>query len=178
MRKAVLLFVVLAMFGLSACSNDTEVHDLQRQVAELQQQVQELNGTNAALANRLKSERDTEKGLRDCVSNLAYLAHGMRDVLRFIESPNSLIGSGVPGFGCRDVLTDGQVKSLQAAVQYVNSQQKAAQKQHFAAVAPPSDSSSSTVSAICNDGTSSYSQHAQGTCSYHGGVDHWVNYPG
>jgi len=34
------------------------------------------------------------------------------------------------------------------------------------------------VTAICNDGTYSYSQHAQGTCSWHGGVREWINYPG
>lgn len=28
-------------------------------------------------------------------------------------------------------------------------------------------------SAICNDGTPSYSEHDQGTCSWHGGVNHW-----
>jgi hypothetical protein len=34
------------------------------------------------------------------------------------------------------------------------------------------------VTAICADGTVSYSQHASGTCSWHGGVRTWVNYPG
>jgi hypothetical protein len=29
-------------------------------------------------------------------------------------------------------------------------------------------------SAICNDGTTSYSQHRQGTCSHHGGVAQWL----
>lgn len=32
--------------------------------------------------------------------------------------------------------------------------------------------------AICNDGTYSYSQTASGTCSYHGGVRTWLRYPG
>lgn len=48
-----------------------------------------------------------------------------------------------------------------------------------------SDSSSSVVSvnlrggatALCNDGTLSYSKHAQGTCSQHGGVKEWLNSP-
>src|SRR3569833_292990 len=29
--------------------------------------------------------------------------------------------------------------------------------------------------AICNDGTTSYSQHRQGTCSHHGGVAQWLS---
>ncbi|HEX6874039.1 MAG TPA: DUF3761 domain-containing protein [Nocardioidaceae bacterium] len=30
-------------------------------------------------------------------------------------------------------------------------------------------------SAVCEDGSVSYSQHDQGTCSWHGGVDHWLD---
>ena len=30
------------------------------------------------------------------------------------------------------------------------------------------------ASAICRDGTYSYSQHRQGTCSHHGGVAQWL----
>src|SRR2546422_197977 len=30
------------------------------------------------------------------------------------------------------------------------------------------------ASAICNDGTYSYSQHRRGTCSHHGGVARWL----
>ena len=33
------------------------------------------------------------------------------------------------------------------------------------------------VTAICNDGTYSYSQHRRGTCSHHGGVKQWINRP-
>jgi hypothetical protein len=31
------------------------------------------------------------------------------------------------------------------------------------------------ASAQCRDGTFSFSQHHQGTCSHHGGVSHWLN---
>ena len=33
------------------------------------------------------------------------------------------------------------------------------------------------ATAKCRDGTYSYSQHPQGTCSYHGGVARWIRYP-
>jgi uncharacterized protein DUF3761 len=33
------------------------------------------------------------------------------------------------------------------------------------------------ITAICNDGSYSYSQHRQGTCSHHGGVKEWINKP-
>jgi hypothetical protein len=33
------------------------------------------------------------------------------------------------------------------------------------------------VTAICNDGTYSYSQNSRGTCSHHGGVKEWINRP-
>ena len=35
----------------------------------------------------------------------------------------------------------------------------------------------SGATAICNDGTCSYSKHRSGTCSHHGGVRQWVNRP-
>jgi len=33
------------------------------------------------------------------------------------------------------------------------------------------------VTAICEDGSYSYSEHRQGTCSHHGGVKQWINRP-
>ncbi len=33
------------------------------------------------------------------------------------------------------------------------------------------------VSAICGDGTTSYSHHVRGTCTHHGGVAEWKNRP-
>jgi beta-lactamase superfamily II metal-dependent hydrolase len=40
---------------------------------------------------------------------------------------------------------------------------------------PPPTSLCTGATAICNDGTCSYSQHRSGTCSQHGGVREWVN---
>jgi hypothetical protein len=40
---------------------------------------------------------------------------------------------------------------------------------------PSSDPTGAT--AKCRDGTYSYSQHASGTCSHHGGVDRWIHHP-
>ncbi len=33
------------------------------------------------------------------------------------------------------------------------------------------------VSAVCRDGTTSYSHHIRGTCTHHGGVAEWKNRP-
>jgi hypothetical protein len=38
-------------------------------------------------------------------------------------------------------------------------------------------SGTSGASAQCRDGSYSYSHHRSGTCSRHGGVDHWINPP-
>lgn len=38
------------------------------------------------------------------------------------------------------------------------------------------NTSHSSPTARCNDGTYSYSQHYSGTCSYHGGVSQWFKY--
>jgi hypothetical protein len=40
---------------------------------------------------------------------------------------------------------------------------------------PSSDPTGAT--AKCRDGTYSYSQHASGTCSHHGGVARWIHHP-
>jgi hypothetical protein len=40
---------------------------------------------------------------------------------------------------------------------------------------PSSDPTGAT--AKCGDGTYSYSQHASGTCSHHGGVARWIHHP-
>ncbi|MFL5964504.1 MAG: DUF3761 domain-containing protein [Gaiellaceae bacterium] len=39
----------------------------------------------------------------------------------------------------------------------------------------PPDAAGAT--ALCVDGTYSYSEHASGTCSHHGGVARWINHP-
>jgi hypothetical protein len=38
-------------------------------------------------------------------------------------------------------------------------------------------SSPTGATARCADGTYSYSQHASGTCSHHGGVARWIHHP-
>jgi hypothetical protein len=40
---------------------------------------------------------------------------------------------------------------------------------------PASDPSGATAN--CRDGSYSYSQHASGTCSHHGGVARWIHHP-
>jgi Protein of unknown function (DUF3761) len=40
---------------------------------------------------------------------------------------------------------------------------------------PSTDPSGAT--AKCRDGTYSYSEHASGTCSHHGGVARWIHHP-
>ena len=42
---------------------------------------------------------------------------------------------------------------------------------------PPSSGDPANATAKCKDGTYSYSQHASGTCSGHGGVSYWINHP-
>jgi hypothetical protein len=44
-------------------------------------------------------------------------------------------------------------------------------------LSPPTFDPLQGVTAICQDGTYSYSQHRQGTCSHHGGVKEWINRP-
>src|SRR6266516_4709936 len=50
----------------------------------------------------------------------------------------------------------------------VYDQQQASQPTMSAPARPPG------ATALCNDGTYSYSQHRRGTCSHHGGVRSWL----
>jgi Protein of unknown function (DUF3761) len=38
-------------------------------------------------------------------------------------------------------------------------------------------SSANGATARCRDGSYSYSEHASGTCSHHGGVSRWIHHP-
>jgi uncharacterized protein YraI len=38
-----------------------------------------------------------------------------------------------------------------------------------------SDRAPNGATAVCNDGTYSFSRNRRGTCSHHGGVDYWLN---
>jgi hypothetical protein len=44
-------------------------------------------------------------------------------------------------------------------------------------IVPPTSNPLQGVTAICKDGTYSYSKNASGTCSHHGGVRQWINKP-
>lgn len=41
-------------------------------------------------------------------------------------------------------------------------------------VCRPSKTEANGASAVCRDGSSSFSEHRRGTCSHHGGVDRWL----
>jgi len=83
-------------------------------------------------------------------------------------------GTDVKGSIC--ITTDGENYSVQL------------ERQDLSPSAPPEPSSVSEppppvstacpgATAVCNDGTCSYSKHRSGTCSHHGGVRQWVNRP-
>jgi Protein of unknown function (DUF3761) len=42
---------------------------------------------------------------------------------------------------------------------------------------PRPSSNPAGATAKCRDGSYSYSQHASGTCSHHGGVARWIHHP-
>jgi Protein of unknown function (DUF3761) len=46
---------------------------------------------------------------------------------------------------------------------------------HHCVRSPSTDPAGAT--AKCRDGTYSYSEHASGTCSHHGGVARWIHHP-
>jgi uncharacterized protein YraI len=55
-----------------------------------------------------------------------------------------------------------------------NSNSSGNQDQGSVSQGSSSPSNTSAASAVCNDGSLSYSTHHSGTCSYHGGVSQWL----
>lgn len=44
-------------------------------------------------------------------------------------------------------------------------------------VEEPDENCGADTTAVCVDGSCSHSEHRQGTCSNHGGVEEWINPP-
>jgi hypothetical protein len=62
----------------------------------------------------------------------------------------------------------GQAGAQCASDQYLNSSGHCVHRSEFRSTQPPG------AAAQCRDGTWSFSEHHQGTCSHHGGVARWL----
>lgn len=178
--RARLIVLASALLLMVGCTNSGESDRLRTQVSDLQSQVASLEGQQGVA---LKQARATEDAMRTCATDLRLAAWGLTFTIESLASDSALIESpGIDLRSCKGVLKDGVLRGLKERV-------VAARKdtEHVMEVrlnnllggpGPSSPSDRSGPTAVCNDGTYSYSEHASGTCSWHGGVRTWVNYPG
>jgi competence protein ComEC len=82
-----------------------------------------------------------------------------------------IYGTDVNGNIC--ITTDGKTYTVQLENQALPPPPQPA----ISEPSSPTPTACSGATAICNDGTCSYSAHRSGTCSHHGGVRQWVNRP-
>ena len=116
---------------------------------------------------RLTDENATQFiQLSDAQAQLARMQSLSGDCVNsaLVDATAGTITEGLDTTPCAKILSQ---HDLQSADSRISSAQVAA---FTAAITPP-------VTAVCADYTFSYSQNASGTCSWHGGVGAWVNYP-
>jgi beta-lactamase superfamily II metal-dependent hydrolase len=86
-----------------------------------------------------------------------------------------IYGTDVNGNIC--ITTDGKAYTVQLEKQALPPLPPSPPQPVISEPSPPTPTACPGATAICNDGTCSYSAHRSGTCSHHGGVRQWVNRP-
>lgn len=179
MARRVIAALLLAVVTLSACASRSEVESLEKKVANLEEQAALQELINKGLQLKVSDARAIIRGLRACVSEVHGVVDDVADATAYVANPSRVIFGGSVdrfyAFDCKGVVSKGVIKGFRKSVARANRAVDRAFDSSLDSLLGPSNSG---VTAVCNDGTSSYSQHASGTCSWHGGVDHWVNYPG
>jgi hypothetical protein len=179
MRFRAVLAAVLIAGTFSACTGQLQDQNaaLQAQVTDLQAQLQEATTTATSAQAKVVSLKATAAAQMKCVRELSWPTRQVPEIVRFVGGSNAQLVAPVLPFyaqSCDGVLPDGQLAGMKSGIVKSNRALHQIQQARFAsfAVTP-----SGGHTARCNDGTYSDSQHASGTCSYHGGVDYWINHP-
>lgn len=175
-RRLRAVFVLLAL--LPAC-NGGEVQSLRDQVAQLHSQVSKLQDETESLRAQLaKSQR-----VAGCLDEVRGLVDDLGRASKYLSSDKVFGPATSPYYAtlCKGVLSTPAIRDLKESVAESNravDHAGAARIAEVFSLPTTSGSGGGSATAICNDGTYSYSQHASGTCSWHGGVREWINYPG
>jgi len=178
-RSRRLFVLALPLWLLATACHSGEINDLRAQVLDLGSRVNMLTAKADDLDRDLREQKRNAHQLRKCLGLVLTATRDMARDVRFLDSsyvrdpylPNDA-GYIAPA-SCAAVIGKAETTSLRRAVNGAYSIVDRVETERWNATNPPP-----VASAICRDGTKSYSQHAQGTCSHHDGVDHWVNYPG
>jgi len=181
MRNTRILLVALiaAVAMLPTCSrgNDVQVAQLQTEVDALHTQVDQLGIRLDDVHQRLTKAETQRRSLQRCMVAVSNASAEFSKAQSYSTSDRV----GMPftysvGFKpCDGVLSTSRINALRKEVVLTHQAVRQIHGQRKPDEPPPAPSN---VTAICNDGSCSYSQNASGTCSWHGGVGTWVNYPG
>ena len=180
MRRSLVALLVAGLLFTACDSHQGEVESLQKQVGDLQDQVQ---ANQKQIAKLQRTAQATESSLRECLDDVIAGSKTLAASVRYLARSNQgLFGPSVDfsSTTCGRAMGRQDLKKLKALMFQAG---RVVDNARFSTLRNPAStsngvSSSSGATAICNDGTYSYSQHASGTCSWHGGVSQWLNYPG
>jgi outer membrane murein-binding lipoprotein Lpp len=181
MRRTAVISMLVVLVLLTGCDS-TERDSLRQQVQSLQAQVGSMEQQQHTLQAEMRDARAENRQLRSCIGVVADVSRSLAADVRFLASDQALGGSLLyfPAGRCAAALGTRATQHLKAMVHASDQTVNRVSRDRIFGSAPiqPSGATPTNVTAICNDGTYSYSQHASGTCSWHGGVRTWVNYPG
>jgi Protein of unknown function (DUF3761) len=179
MRRSAVALLVAGLLFTACDSHKGEVDALDRQVGDLQAQVQT---DHEDIAQLQKTARATEKGLRECLGEVVAASRTLATSVRYLAgSHRSIFGPSIDFYSadCRRVMDRQDLKRLKT---FMFQAGRVVEDANLSTLEPIPTSNVGTTpagaTAICRDGTYSYSQHASGTCSHHHGVSQWLNYPG
>lgn len=178
-RGFVFVVGLAATLVVPAC-NSGEISSLRAQVSDLRTKVEQLTQQTETLKSDIKDAHSTEDRLRTCLADVEGVARDLAGSVQYLAS-NRPFGSSTFSFhssSCRHVMKSATVSTLRTAVGRASRTVDQVTTNRLFGPTPSTTTTPSSATAICNDGTYSYSQHASGTCSWHGGVRTWLNYPG
>jgi len=158
--------------------NRTQVASLNERVPELRAEIIGLKETLKKLDDDTRSLRDQidKKGLaEDTGDEIAELLHAYnaKEKAQAIESRIAETNAGVAGLENKFNNFGQQVSTLHSQQPQTRAGATPRPSQSLIP-SPKQESIPAGASAICRDGTYSFSQNRRGTCSHHGGVARWL----
>jgi hypothetical protein len=165
---------------LGACSNNDKdkqaIVSLQAQVGQLQSSLDQTQADLNKTKRSLRDVTDDRAAQGRCLRAVAFASWQVDKALAYLNSdhPGAPAVYATSLHGCHGVLAGGTVASLARDVSVMRTMVNKTENDRTPSTTPTVPSN---VTAICNDGSYSYSQNASGTCSWHGGVQAWVNHP-
>ena len=178
---AAVVGVALVLSATGCDSHQDELDSLRSQVSDLQAQTTKLQLASRNLGAIVKEDSVEARTLRSCISDLAFAVDQFNGLVGGIANPGNVFAFGVylRTKSCSEVLRPARVAALRKGVGESNQIAHRVKQANLSASVPSSSggSSSEGATALCADGTYSYCQHPSGTCSWHGGVARWINYP-